>query len=203
VNERQSTPVPDGTAASWQNIARELRPFVRRRVASDADADDVLQEVALRLYRGLSSLDDEGRFGPWMMRVARNAIADHQRARARHPVVDEPHAPEPEPAPEPEDAVAQRLAQVIALFVVQLPSPYREAITLTELQGLTQKEAAELVGISLSGMKSRVQRGRARLRELLEECCAIAVDSRNRVVACEPRSGPCCGAPSPEPRVEH
>ncbi len=56
-----------------------------------------------------------------------------------------------------------------------LPSPYREALTLTELEGLTQKEAAEMLGISLSGMKSRVQRGRQQLRQALEDCCHIAL----------------------------
>lgn len=73
-----------------------------------------------------------------------------------------------------------------ATDVVLLPSPYREALTLTELEGLTQKEAAEMIGISLSGMKSRVQRGRERLRTLFDECCEIGVDARGRAIACDP-----------------
>jgi RNA polymerase sigma-70 factor (ECF subfamily) len=76
----------------------------------------------------------------------------------------------------------------VALFVARLPSPYREAITLTELEGLTQREAAEMLGISVSGMKSRVQRGREKIREMFEECCRISVDCRGRVVECEPRA---------------
>jgi len=81
-----------------------------------------------------------------------------------------------------------------------LPSPYREAITLTELEGRTQREAAQMLGISLSGMKSRVQRGRAKLRGMLEACCKVAVDARGKVIACEPRKGDepkgCCGRSS-------
>jgi RNA polymerase sigma-70 factor (ECF subfamily) len=83
-------------------------------------------------------------------------------------------------------------------FVTVLPTPYREALTLTELQGLTQREAAELMGVSLSGMKSRVQRGRERLRALIEDCCQIALDARGRVIDCDPRPdgvrppGGCC-----------
>lgn len=72
-------------------------------------------------------------------------------------------------------------------FVAMLPSPYREALTLVELEGLTQKQAAEMLGISLSGMKSRVQRGRLQLRKGLEDCCHIAQDARGRLVSCEPR----------------
>jgi RNA polymerase sigma-70 factor (ECF subfamily) len=75
----------------------------------------------------------------------------------------------------------------MAVFVAALPSPYREAITLTELQGMTQKEAAAMLGISLSGMKSRVQRGRKQLQELLQACCEIALDPRGRVMSFEKR----------------
>ena len=93
------------------------------------------------------------------------------------------------PAPDAdEDGAAEReLAAYVAMFVAMLPSPYREALTLTELQGLTQKEAATMLGISLSGIKSRVQRGRLQLRAALEDCCRIALDARGRVLSCEPR----------------
>lgn len=73
------------------------------------------------------------------------------------------------------------------MFVAMLPSPYREALTLTELEGMTQKDAAFMLGISLPAMKSRVQRGREKLRETLEACCHIALDARGAVVSCEPR----------------
>lgn len=64
---------------------------------------------------------------------------------------------------------------------------YREAITLTELQGMTQKDAAEMLGISLSGMKSRVQRGRGQIQEMLQACCNIALDARGRVLSYDRR----------------
>ena len=188
---------------SWDELATRLRPFIRRRVASEPDADDVLQDVLLRVHRGLPSLHDEDRFAPWMYRIARTTIVDHVRGRQRHPVAvaaDMAEAAEgpAEPFGDDEDAVAREVAQYLAFFVAFLPSPYREAITLTELEGRTQREAAEMLGISVSGMKSRVQRGRAKLREMLEVCCEIAVDARGKVIACEPRAAGdrhkgCCG----------
>lgn len=177
---------------AWEAVAERLRPFVRARVSSDADADDVLQDVLLRMVRGLPDLRDHDRLGPWMYRIARTAIADHGRARARHPLAEPaseaveiaaPGEPEVE-----EDEMARRVvASVLRLFVAALPEPYREAVTLTDLDGLTQREAAEVLSLSLSGMKSRVQRGRAKLRAMLEACCDLAVDARGRLVACEPR----------------
>jgi len=162
---------------------------VRSRVGSEADADDVMQEVLLRVHRGLPQLEDPERLGPWMFRVARSAIADHQRARARHPVAPVGEMPDGEGAPlsDDEDAVARRLASSLAIFVAALPSPYREAITLTELEGRSQREAAEMLGISLPALKSRVLRGREKLRALLHACCAIALDARGKVMACDPR----------------
>ena len=175
---------------AWRDLETKLRPFIARRVPSEVDVDDVLQDVFLRMQRGLAGLRDEERFGPWVYQVARSAIADHLRAAAKHRVVDDDGEREDEPVEgEDDDRVVEReLAGYIAPFVAMLPSPYREALTLTELEGLTQKETAEMLGISVSGMKSRVQRGRMRLRKALEDCCHIALDVRGRVMSCEPRS---------------
>ncbi len=179
----------DMRCAHRELLAR-LRPFVARRMSEPADVDDVMQEVFLRVQRGLSALREDERFGPWVYRVARSAIADHRRARARHAFAPS-EGPEPRVEPfehEDDGAVERDLAMYVAPFIAMMPSPYREALTLTELEGLTQREAAEMLGVSVSGMKSRVQRGRDRLRKLLEDCCEIALDSRGRIIACEPRN---------------
>src|SRR5262249_31498464 len=88
---------------------------------------------------------------------------------------------------------ARMLACCVSIFVARLPSPFREAITLVELEGLTAREAAEMVGVSVSGMKSRVQRGRAQLRQLFEACCEIALDARGKVIDYTPRARVCAG----------
>lgn len=177
------------TRGGWRELDARLRPFVARRVRAE-DVDDVVQDVFLRMQRGLDGLRDDQRFGPWVYQVARSAIGDHRRKAARHPLSDAepPEAATPDPEAEDEGAAERELALYVAPFIAMLPSPYREALTLTELEGLTQKEAAELIGISLSGMKSRVQRGRLALKEALEDCCHIALDARGRVLSCEPRA---------------
>lgn len=173
---------------AWRELEAKLRPFIARRVRSDVDVDDIVQDVFLRMQRGLAGLRDEERFGPWVYQVARSAIVDHQRVAAKHRVVDADGSEEqPLHADDDDRAVEEELAGCLAPFVAMLPSPYREALTLVELEGLTQKQAAEMIGISLSGMKSRVQRGRVQLRKALEDCCHIALDARGRVVSCEPR----------------
>ena len=183
--------IPSEAQGAWRELEARLKPYVGRRVASKADADDVVQEVFVRMHRGAFGLRDGERFGAWVYRIAEHAVADHLRTRARHPVADgneavlKPDATEINAA---DEALAADLSECVALFVARLASPYREAITLTELQGLTQKDAAEMLGLSVSGMKSRVQRGREQIRRMFEECCEISVDARGHVVDCTPRA---------------
>jgi RNA polymerase sigma-70 factor, ECF subfamily len=173
---------------AWHELEQRLRPYLARRVASAADVDDLLQDIFVRMHQGLANLRDEERFGGWVYGIARNAMVDHARRRGRAPLgpVEEESAPTA-PPDSSEDQLQSDLGACVALFVSRLPSPYREAVTLTELEGLTQKEAAEMLGVSLSGMKSRVQRGRDKIRDMFEQCCHLSVDSRGRVIECEPR----------------
>ena len=178
--------------APWEDVAARLRPFLVRRV-SPSDLDDVMQDVFIRMQRGLPALRDEERFTSWLFQIARSSVAEHMRARARHPlpaVPDEDDRPA-EPADDDDREAARTLAGCVSVFVARLPSPYREAVTLVELEGLTAREAAEMVGISVSGMKSRVQRGRAQLRRMFDECCEIALDARGKVTDFAPRPRPC------------
>jgi len=185
--------LPMTTAAvPWSDVAARLRPFVAHRVPA-SEIDDVVQDVLVRMHRGFSTLRDEDRFSAWMFRIARNAIADAARNNGRAPdLSDELDEMPAAPTSDDEREAATALARCVSLFVAILPAPYREAITLVELEGRTAKEAAEMVGISVSGMKSRVQRGRAQLRELFEQCCEIALDARGKPVDYTPRMQPTC-----------
>lgn len=178
--------------APWEDVAARLRPFIARRV-SPSDIDDGMQDVFVRMQRGLSALRSEERFTSWLFQIARSSVAEHARTRARHPLPAAPVAEErpAEPAEADDREAARMLASCVSVFVARLSSPYREAVTLVELEGLTAREAAEMVGVSVSGMKSRVQRGRAQLRRMFDECCEIALDARGKVTEFTPRPRPC------------
>lgn len=181
----------EGMLFSHRELAQKLRPFVARRVPV-ADVDDVLQDVFVRVQQGLSGLRDQERFVPWLYQVARSAVQENLRQRARHPLA---HGDDGEQAAlELEGSVASDsgLAAFAAGAIARLPPPYQEALTLTDIQGMTQPEAAEMLGISVSGMKSRVQRAREKLREILETSCRIALDVRGSVIDCEPREPSNC-----------
>jgi len=178
----------------WHEFAVKLGQFIRARVADPATAEDILQDVFMKIQARLGSLEDPAKLQGWLYLIARNAIIDHYRARKETTEV-----PESLPAELPEDDVElEGLKASFRRMIYSLPEPYRDALVLTEFEGLTQKELAERLGISLSGAKSRVQRGREKLKEMLHECCSFEFDRRGRVIDCAPRAeGGCQECPGP------
>jgi RNA polymerase sigma-70 factor, ECF subfamily len=187
---------PDAEAI-WREFHDGLLGFISRRVPSRETAEDILQDVMLVIHRKTPELERVEAVGAWVHAVTRNAIADHyRRASVRREVaagdeIDPDAVGEPES--EPPD-VRGELAACMAPLLRRLRSSFQEALTLTELEGLTQEEAAARVGLSLSGMKSRVQRARRELKRVLVQCCDVELDARGGPTAYRPRRGACgCG----------
>jgi len=151
----------------WNEFSAKLGQFIAVRVADPATAEDILQDVFVKLHSHLDEFQDPAKVQGWLFLVARNAIIDHYRTRK--PTAE---VPESLPAGPPEqDAEMEELKTLFRRIVYDLPQPYRDALVLTEFEGLTQDELAKRLGISLSGAKSRVQRGRELLKELLLDAC--------------------------------
>jgi RNA polymerase sigma-70 factor (ECF subfamily) len=190
----------------WRELRVRLGAFVGRRVGNPADAEDIVQDVFVRMQRNIDALSSADRLDAWAFRITRNAIADYYRAPHRREasgkgtakILDELAADSI--GAEPSTDARAEMAHCIAPMVRQLPDDYRQAIELTELEDMTQTAAAERLGLSVPGMKSRVQRGRARLRAMLLRCCEIETDRRGRVVAFETHDGEGCAACGDERR---
>lgn len=179
------------TEALWSELRTRLLSFLRRRVATPEDAEDLLQDVFTRIHENASTLGEVESVTGWVYRTAGNAVTDYYRRRGAFARAAEALAAEPGLVPE-ESAAEEELAQCLRPLITALPSTYGEALELTELAGKTQGEAAESLGLSLSGMKSRVQRGRTKLKEVLLDCCHVEIDRRGGVVGYEPRDRARC-----------
>jgi len=170
--------------AVWRDFGEQLRTFVRRRIAEPDRADDVVGEILLTVHRKLHTLQDPQRLQAWLFRIARNAITDEYRRHARRdlPVTLDDNellvTESTEDNLRDHDAVLSELADCMQPLLGQLPDRNRRAVELADLQGITQVEAARLEGVSVSGMKSRVQRGRRQLADLLAACCTLTLDTR-------------------------
>ena len=194
------------TAALWAQMHERLLSYIRRRVGGAHDAEDIMQDVFLRIHTNLDRLNDTQSVTAWIYQIARNAITDYHRARAKaagasrkiaEGADEDAHAPGPDGSPADEAAKAGAdLAHCVEPLLQQLSDGYREALVLTEFDGLTQKQAAEELGLSVPGVKARVQRGRGKLKALLQDCCNVELDRRRGVVDYEPRdSGACSPCP--------
>jgi RNA polymerase sigma-70 factor (ECF subfamily) len=182
----------------WRELRARLGAFVGRRIGNPEDAEDVVQDVFVRMQRNIGALSSADRLDAWAFRIARNAVADHYRSRSRRNLTGETALKAMEElgadAAEPTSDARAEMAHCIAPMVRELPDTYRRTIELTELEGMSQAAAAERLGLSVPGAKSRVQRGRARLQAMLLRCCEIETDRRGRVVAFETRDGEGCAS---------
>lgn len=172
----------------WETFNSRLRLFIRRRVPDEQSADDILQDIFLKIHTHIDTLKNEQKMQSWVYQIARNVIADHYRAQTVQ--IDPSDLPAAEIELPGEDVVAGLLPS-LRLMVDALPPHYRAALILTEYEGLTQKELADALGISLSGAKSRVQRAREKLKQMLLNCCHFEFDRRGRVIDYQPHCG-CC-----------
>ena len=164
-------------------LRKRIRASVRGRVPR-ADVDDVIQEALLRVYRGLPSLKNPAALHGWVTSVIHGTVVDfHRRRPVLAAVVDTAQAEE-------EVSALVHLEPFVLPFLAMVREPYRSAVELTDVQGLTQAEAARRLRLAPATMKSRVQRGRQQLRAIIEECCAISFDSKGTVLDLGPRPLP-------------
>jgi RNA polymerase sigma-70 factor (ECF subfamily) len=181
------------TEQVWREFGTQLQAFVRRRITDPDRADDVLGEIMLRIHRNLDRVEDHEHLTRWVYRITRNAIIDEYR-RAERERARRGDLPEGAPTISVEDepqSVFRELSACMRPLLDRLPPEQRRALELSDLDGLTQTDAAQREGLSVSGMKSRIQRGRRRLAELLGRCCELNLDARGVPMEYNPPSG--CG----------
>jgi RNA polymerase sigma-70 factor, ECF subfamily len=187
----------DRLEASWDETLDRVRAFVAARVGDPELAADITQDVVVRSIAS-GDLDRVDNPVAWLYRSARNAVIDHYRTRRVHDPFDGDDSwPDPGPLDgEPNDAT-RALARCLQPMIGELPATARDALTRVDLEGLTHQQAAALVGLSVSGMKSRVQRARRQLRDVLQQCCAVGLDRTGAVTSYQPTGACGCGASTP------
>jgi RNA polymerase sigma-70 factor (ECF subfamily) len=194
------------TDTAWAELHANIRGFVRRRVRQPADVDDIVQQVFLRVHQSLPTLRDAEKLHAWIYQTTRRTIVDHYRTPAKRrevpvgaaaDVVPESQQLDPT-ADEHEESALEELSTCLRPLMGKLGEADQEVLRMVEFDGVTQIAAARRLGLSVSGMKSRVQRARLRLRSALDDCCRVALDRRGGVVDYEGRGTQCgsCGCVS-------
>ncbi len=166
---------------TWLQTESHLRSFVYRKVKDKALAEDIVQDVFLKVYSQINNLKDSEKITGWIYQITRNVITDHFRKQAKSL-----YAEEPELAGE-QSNYNECVVSCLTDMLQNLPAKYREALELTEFENLSQLQLAERLQISYSGAKSRVQRARQLLREKMDQAYNIKVDAYGNAIVCKDR----------------
>ena len=189
------------TEQLWREMHDRLLSYIRRRVATLEDAEDILQDVFVRIHGGLANLKAGESILAWTYQSARNAVTDYYRKRAANSRALTELAQGARQATRAAESgadvdvarqAAEEFAGCLEPLLGEVPEPYRQAIRMTELEGLRQKDAARQLGLSVPGMKARVQRGRSKFKDVILDCCSVEFDRRGGLVDYERRRSASC-----------
>jgi len=167
------------TEAIWKEYHSKLLAFIIKRVENYDIAEDILQEAFIKIYSHVDTVDEDLKLERWIFKLVNNLVIDHYRTRKQF-----------DPLPvelindqsQPNEYAIQELEGCLQPMIKKLPEKYKQALVLFETQGISMKETSKALGISISGTKSRVQRGRNLLKGMLYECCQFETDSAGKVL---------------------
>ncbi len=164
------------TEEVWNQYGEDVLGYFSRKTNDPELASDLRQEVFLRVHQRLGSLREHQKTAHWLSAISRNVLVDHwkQKGRERSSVL----LPK-----EHEDGSLHRMADVcIQNMIKTLPEKYAGPLAMGDLEGVKQQQIAEQYQITLSGAKSRIQRGRVMLKEAIQNCCKVELNKRNELV---------------------
>ncbi len=165
----------------WKEFESKLRSFIYSKVPDKAMTEDILQDVFIKIHLKIDTLKDESRIKPWLYQITRNRIMDYYRRNKS--VIRDPLVLAEQDEQETDNTVMDEAMKDMIGMMDDLPPEYCEALCLTELEGLSQKEYAERIRIPYSSAKSRVQRSRKLLRDMLLKCCHYEFDKYGTVLS--------------------
>jgi RNA polymerase sigma-70 factor (ECF subfamily) len=185
------------TEQIWEEFSSALRSFIAHRVSDPFQIEDLLQDVFLKIHSNIDMLKDSTKIRSWVYQIARNTIIDYYR-KQNYELEDIDEIPlEDEIANNSINEIvdlepAQKVAAGLKGMIDDLPEKYAQALYLVEIEGLSQVELAKRLGISVSGAKSRVQRGRQLLKDSLMKCCHFELDRYGKIINYHPICCCCC-----------
>lgn len=166
----------------WHQYRSNLQALLRAKVSNAADAEDLLQEIMLKTHTKLDSLRDQSNLKAWLMQIARHSITDFYRVKGKNHSLVADLAQDHWQSDDNLPQAQQDLSLCVRPFIQALPADKAQLLTAIDLDGRSQKQLAQELGISYSGLKSRVQRARVDLRQLFESCCSLELDAQGQIM---------------------
>ena len=161
----------------WNEFSEQIRGYLLGKVKQKDDADDLLQEIFIKIHGSLGQLQDENKLAPWIYQIVRNSLTDYYRKKSPETSEFDEESTVSFDSETPDDIYSACVSGCLRVFIDRLPEKYREPLVLSDVKGLKQKDIAEQMNISYSGLKSRVQRGREMIKEMFMDCACISHDT--------------------------
>lgn len=159
----------------WKNYQHSLQRFVQSKVSNKEDAEDLLQEILLKAYRNIGSVQHQSSIKSWLFQVANNAVIDFYRRKGRNVELTD------ELLGSAEEQTQLELSNCVFPFINALPQDHAALLRAIDIDCISQKDYARELGISYSTLKSRVQKSRKLLKQLFEECCDYQRDKAGNI----------------------
>lgn len=166
----------------WTDLYQELKKFISSKVKDVDTTEDLLQDVFVKIQLNIHTLTDCTKLTAWVYQITRNTIADHYRKTNLEIQINGFELAEQDN----EEPLYHSLSNCINQKINMLSDKYQQAILLTYLNDYSQLELAEKLNISYSGAKTRVQRGREKLKDLILDCPNVETDNNGNLIAYEP-----------------
>jgi RNA polymerase sigma-70 factor (ECF subfamily) len=168
----------------WAIHGPKLAEYICQKTNHQDHCHDLLQEVYIKIQKNADKFDKVQNVLPYILRMANNAVNDYHRAKRFIPIAGEPAIQPCCGGPAMDDPNARLADNFLKELLDTLPPHYRHALVRTELDGISQKQLAEELGISYSGAKSRVQRAKDMIRQSILGCCGYRFDRYGNVISC-------------------
>lgn len=163
----------------WTDLHEELRKFIFSKVRDIDKSEDIMQDVFLKIHLNIHTLSDSSKLTSWVYQITRNAVADYYRKTNLEVQIDGFDFAEQEN----NEPLYLSLNNCINQKINKLPKKYKQAILLTYLDDYSQIALAEKLNLSYSGAKTRVQRGREKLKDLIIDCKNVETDNNGNLIS--------------------
>lgn len=167
----------DHLEESWNEYRDKLLVFIRIRVGSHEDAEDILANIFLKLAKQSEQARIPNKLPNWLYRTTANAIIDYYRVKKPHDTLPDDLKEE-----RPDLPAISTLSDCIVPIIGELPDNYKLPILRSEIEGKTHRQVADELNLSLSAVKSRILRGRKKLKELMAKRCSFYFDESGQLL---------------------
>lgn len=165
----------------WEELNTQLLFFIKKRIKNKEDAEDILQDVYIKLHKNIDSLNDEQKIVSWIYQITRNTINDcYKRCyRLKKVEFEEHHI---EMSLEEEDNLNDEILVSMKKIIEELPVDSKKLIKLYEFEDMSHKEISKRLDIKENTSKSRLKRAKEKLKDQLDECCVFQIDKFGNIL---------------------